>query len=86
MIGLPYLAVYNSFFTITEENVKFELHSDTCDKVSFEELKYELEEMLSISDITPSHLQHEIVGPRITQAYRRIEDQKNPAPMVIKKY
>ena len=33
-------------------------------------LKDELEEILSISDYTPYHLQHEKIGPRIIEAYR----------------
>ena len=55
MIGLVNLEVYNSIFIKTEENNKFELCTDIFDEFSFEELKDELEEILSISDITPSH-------------------------------
>ena len=61
MIGLKDLGVYNSLFEITEENNEFELYTDTCDHFSFEELKDELEEILSISDLTPFHLQHETI-------------------------
>ena len=57
LIGLISLSVHNSIFNITEENNKFELYTDTFDDFSFEELKDELKEILSISDITPSHLQ-----------------------------
>ena len=64
MLGLASLEVYNSFFNITEENNKFELHTDTFVEFSFEELKDELQEILKISDITPYPLQHEKIGPR----------------------
>ena len=68
MLGLTELEVYNSIFNITKENNKFELYTDTFDEFSFTELKDELKEILNISDITPYHLQHETVGPRIIQA------------------
>ena len=72
MIGLTSLEVYNSIFTITDENNKFELYAD-----NFEELKDELEEILSISDITSSYLQHEKIGPRTIQAYRKLGPEKS---------
>ena len=53
MIGLTSLEVYNSTFNTNDENNKFELYTDTFDEFSFEELKDELEKILSISDITP---------------------------------
>ena len=55
MIGLISLEVYNSIFKITEENNKFELHTDTFDEFSFEELKDELE------DIFLSQILHHII-------------------------
>ena len=58
MIGLITFEVYQSIFIITEENNNFKLHTDNYDEISFEELKSELEEIFSISDITPYHLQH----------------------------
>ena len=48
MIGLTSLEVYNSIFYIIEENIKIEHYTDNFDKFSFEELKHELEEILSI--------------------------------------
>ena len=69
MIGLTSLEVYNSIFNITEENNKFELYSDVFDEFFFTEIKDELEEILNISDITPYHLQHETIAPRISEAY-----------------
>ena len=53
MIGLTSLEVYNSIFNITAENNKVEFYTDTFGEFSFEELKNELEEILSVSDITP---------------------------------
>ena len=60
MLGLTSLELYNSsIVNKTEENNKFELYTDTFDEFWFGEVKDELEEIFSISDITPSHLQHE---------------------------
>ena len=69
LVGLTSVEVYNSIFKINITNNNFEPYSDTFDEVSSEELKDELEEILSISDITPYHLQHETTGPRFIQAY-----------------
>ena len=62
MVGLTSLEVYNSVFNITEESNKFDLYTDISAEFSFEKLKDELEEILGFSNITPSHLQHEIIG------------------------
>ena len=67
-IGLTSLEVNNSIFIITQENNKFELYTDSFGEFPFEELKDELEELLKISDITPSHVQHEKVGPHNIEA------------------
>ena len=67
---------------ITEQNNEFDLYTVNFDEFSFEELKDELEEIINISDITPDHLQHENIGPRIIQAYKK-QDQKNQALLVI---
>ena len=72
MIGLTKLEVYNFVFYITEHNNRFELYTDTFEEFSFSELKDELEEILNISDITQYHLQHEIKGPRVTEAYEKL--------------
>ena len=77
MNGLTDLEVYNSIFNIREENNKFEFYSDTFDKLSFEELNDELEEIFSLSVITPYHLQQEIIGRRIIQAYRKLRSEKS---------
>ena len=59
MIGFTSSEVYNSVFNIKEENNKFELYTEKFDEFSFEDIKVELEESLSFSDITPTHLQKE---------------------------
>ena len=76
MLGLMTLEVYNSIFNITHENNKFELHTDTFDEFSLEELKDELEEIVNISNNSHEHLQDEIIGPRIFSAYKKIETGK----------
>ena len=44
---------------MTGENSKFELYVDIFDEFPFEKLKEELEQILSTSDFTSSHIQHE---------------------------
>ena len=73
MIELTGLEVYNPIYNMTGSNNKFELYKDTFDKFSFEELKDEVNDILSVSDIPPSHLQHEIIGPRNIQAFTKLE-------------
>ena len=77
MIGLTSLEVYNSLFNINTTNNEFELYTDKFDEFSFEELKDELEENLNISDITPYHLQHEKLGPRNIEAYKKLRLEKS---------
>ena len=77
MIGLTSLEVYNSIINITEENNKFELQTDVFDELSYEDLKNELEEILSISDIKSYHLQHEKIGPRFKEAYKKLRSEKS---------
>ena len=60
---------------ITEGNIKLELYTDTSAEFSFEELKDELEEILDISDITPQQLQHETMGSRFIQAYKKLRSK-----------
>ena len=61
MIGLSSLEVYNSIFKITEENNNIELYAEAYDEFSIAELKEGLEEILAFSDITPKHLQRELI-------------------------
>ena len=63
------LEVYNSIFNITEENNMLEIYTDIFDELPFTELIDELEEILSLSDIKPAHLQHGLIAPPIFQTY-----------------
>ena len=65
MIGLTDRKVHNSIFIINTRNYEFELYTYKFDEFSFEDLKEEREEILSISDFTPYHLQYGKIGPRI---------------------
>ena len=75
MISLIRLEVDNSTLNITEENIKLKLYKDYFDELSFEWLKDELEEILSFSDNSPSHLQHE-KRPHMFEAYKKLRLQK----------
>ena len=77
MVGLIDLEVYNSIFNITKQNKKFELHTDTFDEFSFEELKDEVEEILNIPEITNSHLEDETLAPRIAETYWKLRSDKS---------
>ena len=76
MIGLIDLEVYNSIFNITEENNKFMIYTDTFDEYSFEELKDEVEEILSIPEITDDYLEDETLAPRIAETYWKLGSDK----------
>ena len=76
MIGLIGLELYNSIFNINKTNNKFELITDNFDEFSSEELKDEVKETFSFSDITPYHLQHEKIGRRNIEAYRKLKLEK----------
>ena len=76
MTGLTSLEVYNSIFKITEENNKFDFHTDNFEKISFTELKNELEEILGLSNMTPKHLRHDIIGTRIIKALKKLRSEK----------
>ena len=77
MLGLTSLEVYNSVFCITEENNIIEFYTDTFDEFSFDKVKDELAEILSFSDISPSHLQREILGPRNIETYKKLRLEKS---------
>ena len=79
MIGLTSPEVYISIFSITEEINKFELYTGTFDKFLFEEIKDEIEEIICISDFTPSQLQHGIKRPRIIQTNKKLRSGKSSA-------
>ena len=76
-ISLTSLEVYNSTSNFAEKYNKFELYTDNFNEFSYEEFKYELENILSISDITSYHLQHEKIGPRIIKAYGKLKLEKS---------
>ena len=76
MLGLTDLEVYNSIFNITEENNKFELYRDTCNKFGFLELKDELEEILNIPHITQEHLEDEQIGSRNIDEFFKLSHEK----------
>ena len=76
MIGITSLDVYNSIFTITEQNNKFDFYTDIFDEFSSTELKDELEEILKISNTTENHLEYEILGPRINKTLKKLETEK----------
>ena len=73
MLGLTSLEVYNSVFNITEENNKFKVHKFPDTKVggvSYEKVRDEIEEDLSVSDFTATDLQDDVIGPIIIKEYR----------------
>ena len=76
MVGLPSLQVYNTIFNTTEENNKFELHTDLFDEFSLTELKDELEKILVFSYISPEYLQDKIVGHRVIKTYKILESEQ----------
>ena len=72
MLGLIDLEVYTSIFNITKKDNKFELYTDTFDEFLFEELKDELEEILSIPNIPDDHLEDETIAPLIINTYQKL--------------
>ena len=76
MLGLVDLEFYNSFFNITETINKFELYRDTSAKFEFLELKDELEEILNISHITNEHIDDNVLGPCVIDAYIKLSHEK----------
>ena len=77
MIGLTSLEVYNSILNITEENTKFEIHTDTFDELSFVELKSELEAFVNHPGLTAEDLEDELLGPRSFQTCRKLRLEKS---------
>ena len=77
MLGLTDLEVYNSIFNINTTNNKFELHTETFDEFSFDELKDEVEEILNIPTITDDHLRDETIGPRIIKTHWELISEKS---------
>ena len=73
MIGLTDLEVYNSIYTITEQNNKLQIYKFPDEKsggVSYEKVRDEIGKDLDISDITATDLQDDIIGPNIIKENR----------------
>ena len=83
MVGLCDLQAYNSSFNKNHTINKFELYTDNFDGFSLEELKDELGELLNISDITTYHLQHEVIGPRVIEAFTKLRSEKSSTDCYI---
>ena len=75
MIRLKSLEVYISIININHEIIKFELKTDTSDKVSFRESKGELEDILDISITTNENLQDDTIGPRTISMHKKLETE-----------
>ena len=82
MLGLTSLKVYKSIFSVNTTNNKFELPTDTFDEFSFE-VEDDLEEIFETSDITPNHLQHEKVVPRIIEAFKKWLEKSSTDAYII---
>ena len=73
MLGLVNLNVYNSIFSITEENNNFELYKYPDGKsvsVSYEKGRDDIEKDLDVSDFTDTDLQDDIVGSIFIDEFR----------------
>ena len=77
MIGLTSLEAYNSIFIITVENNRNEPHTDNFDEFSFPKLNDELEDSLGIAYNKPTYLKHDLIGPRIIQAFKILRSEKS---------
>ena len=74
MVGLTDLEVNNSNFNITEEISKFELYNFPEDKIggiTYTKVRDEIERELDISDITDNNLQDDLIGPIVTDEYKK---------------
>ena len=85
MLGITDFEAYNSISNKNTINEKFHFYAETFDDFLFLDLKDELEEIPSVSYNTPTHQQHEILGLRIVEAYRKL-GLESQAPMVILYY
>ena len=73
MIGLISLEVYNFSFSITGENIKFELFKIPdwrSGGVSYEKVGDEIKGDLEFTDITVTDIQDERIGSIIIEEYR----------------
>ena len=70
MIGLTNLEVYNSILNRTEQNINFKFYmfpESEEGEITYEKVRYEIENFLKISDITATNLQDETIGPIIIE-------------------
>ena len=87
VIGLTSLEVYNSTFSIREENNKFEIYTGSPDDAfSFVELKDKLAKPVGLSYISAEDFQHKIHGPEIIEAYRELMIKKVTLMVIIYYY
>ena len=82
MLGLTDLEVYNSVLNLNHTNNNIELYTDTFHEFSIEEVKDELEEILSIPNITDDRSRNETIGPRKSKTYWKLRS-KNQVLIVI---
>ena len=54
-----------------------ELYTELLDEISVREVKEDLEENRDVSDISPKHLEDEIVGPRVLKATQKLASKKD---------
>ena len=70
MIGLTNFEVYNSILNRTEQNINFKFYmfpESEEGEITYEKVRYEIENFLKISDITAANLQDETIGPTIIE-------------------
>ena len=80
MIGLTSIEVYNSIFSIMEENIEFKLYklSDLMEGEDiFESVEIDVEKKLGNSGIVPQDLLDETKGPFILKEHRKTYQEKN---------
>ena len=83
MIGLTRLEAYNSTFSKTYEKFISEFYTDLVYKFSLTELQDELREILDIPINSTEHLQDVIMGPRVFEAYKKLESEKRPTDILF---
>ena len=89
MVELTNLEVCKSVSNITEDNNKFELNTDNCNRFSFTELRDEVAVIYGFAKITPKLVQHDIVGLRVVKAYENLGFERSATDgylIIIKGY
>ena len=78
MIDSAELGVYNPICIKTEENIKFELYSESLDnEFSYTHLKHNIAEILGLSDMSALELEHETHGSNNIETYRKLSIEKS---------